>query len=365
MPSPPGRPVCARATPVFVKTQTWRPNHEALYYLSVSRFCYTGPYSGMFPESPGNDQPTKECIDDDSEIIRNLVLGLFLGLPGPVKAEYRFTTYDVPGSTRTAINGNSTHEIAGEFDDADGNTHGFVLSKRILTQIDAPGAVFTTVNGINANGETSGIYIDASGTFHGYFRSKKGVFTTLDPPGAIRTQAEFLNAQGQVVGVYRDVNQTRHGFVWSKGHFTTFDVPEAVAPSGTVAIGINDRGEIVGDYVDMPATAMVSSGETVSIRRSTSPAQRSPSPKESTTVARSRVSTSMLTATSMASYCAPVTTCRSTCQPGLIPGSSPSTRTATSWAHMTMLPVSPTDTSQRLIDEPRSASSTRSGLRRP
>ena len=94
-----------------------------------------------------------------------------------------------------------------------------------------PGAVFTSVNGINANGEISGIYVDAGGTFHGYFRSK-GVFTTLDPPGAVRTQAEFLNAQGQVVGVYRDANQTRHGFVWSKGVFTTFDVPGAAAPLG-------------------------------------------------------------------------------------------------------------------------------------
>ena len=156
----------------------------------------------------------------------------------------------MPGSTRTAVNGNSPHAIAGEFDDADGNTHGFVLSKGDFTTIDVPGAVFTSVNGINANGEISGIYIDAGGTFHGYFRSKKGVFTTLDPPGAVRTQAEFLNAQGEVVGVYRDANQTRHGFIWSKGAFTTFDVPGSAAPLGTVGIGINDHGDVVGDYVD-------------------------------------------------------------------------------------------------------------------
>ena len=73
---------------------------------------------------------------------------------------------------------------------------------------------------------------------------------TLDPPGAVRTQAGFLNAQGQVVGTYRDADQTRHGFIWSKGVFTTFDVPGAAKPLGTVGFGINDKGEVVGDYVD-------------------------------------------------------------------------------------------------------------------
>ena len=47
-----------------------------------------------------------------------MALGLFLGFPGPAKAQFNFTTIDVPGSTRTAVNANSPHAIAGEFDDA-------------------------------------------------------------------------------------------------------------------------------------------------------------------------------------------------------------------------------------------------------
>ena len=164
------------------------------------------------------------------KMFATVALGLVLGFPGLAKAQYHFTTYDVPGSTATAVNANSPHAIAGEFDDAGGNTHGFVLSKGVYTQFDVPGAVFTSVNGINASGEISGIYIDAGGTYHGYFRSK-GVFTTLDPPGSVHTQAEFLNVHGEVVGVYRDASQTRHGFTWSKGAFTTFDVPGSAAPS--------------------------------------------------------------------------------------------------------------------------------------
>src|SRR6516164_1541906 len=81
-----------------------------------------------------------------------VAVGLLLGVPGRANGQYVFTTIDVPGSTSTAVNGNSTHAITGQFDDADGNTHGFVLSKGVFTTIDVPGAVLTSINGINANG---------------------------------------------------------------------------------------------------------------------------------------------------------------------------------------------------------------------
>ena len=79
-----------------------------------------------------------------------------------------------------------------------------------------------------------------------------GSFTTLDPPGSTRSQAGFLNAQGQAVGTYRDSNQKRHGFIWNKGVFTALliNVPGDDPVFGTVAIGINDPGQVVGDYVD-------------------------------------------------------------------------------------------------------------------
>jgi probable HAF family extracellular repeat protein len=182
-------------------------------------------------------------------LLATVALGLLLGVPGPVKAQFNFTTIDVPGSTRTAVNGNSTNAIVGEFDDATGDTHGFVLSRAGFFQIDHPDADgFTTVNGINANGELAGIYNDGT-QLRGFFWSK-GTFTTINPFGSIRTSAFFLNAKGQVAGVYRDAANTRHGFVWSKGVFTFIDVPGASAPAGTSVVGINDHGQIVGTYAD-------------------------------------------------------------------------------------------------------------------
>jgi uncharacterized membrane protein len=186
-------------------------------------------------------------------ILAAVALSLFLGFPGRVKAQYNFTTYDGPGSTRTNANGNSTHEIVGEFDDADGNTHGFVLSHDVYTQIDVPGAWFTTVNGVNANGDVVGIYRDDLRNplhRHGFIYSK-GAFTTLDGPGSVRTSAFFINANGVVVGTYRDGRNKGHGFAWENGVFTTLDVAGAFLTSAT---GINDHGDVVGAYIAIDGT---------------------------------------------------------------------------------------------------------------
>src|SRR4029077_13124363 len=79
----------------------------------------------------------------------------------------------------------------------------------------------------------------------------KGAFTTLDPPGSTRSQGGFINAKGEAVGTFRDANQKRHGFIWRKGIFTTFNVPDDDPLLGTVAMGINDIGQIVGHFVDV------------------------------------------------------------------------------------------------------------------
>ena len=70
------------------------------------------------------------------KMLTAVALALPLSFPGIASAQFDFTTIDVPDSTRTAANANSTHEVVGEFDDADGNTHGFVLSTGTYTQID-------------------------------------------------------------------------------------------------------------------------------------------------------------------------------------------------------------------------------------
>ena len=55
-----------------------------------------------------------------------------------------------------------------------------------------------------------------------------------------------MNNRGQIVGVYTDAQGGRHGFVLEEGVYTPLDVPGATF--GTLAYGINDRGQIVGYY---------------------------------------------------------------------------------------------------------------------
>ena len=84
-------------------------------------------------------------------------------------------------------------------------------------------------------------------------------FTTLTPPGgspAVIPQS--INDKGQVVGSYypgTNGNNER-GFLYSNGAWTTLSDPSAAlidpsADSGityTVAMSINDKGQVVGSY---------------------------------------------------------------------------------------------------------------------
>jgi hypothetical protein len=67
-------------------------------------------------------------------------------------------------------------------------------------------------------------------------------FTTLDVPGSGSTIAYGVNNAGQVVGEYND---GRHGFLLSGGGYSTLDVPGS---NFTIARGLNASGQIVGSF---------------------------------------------------------------------------------------------------------------------
>jgi uncharacterized membrane protein len=109
-----------------------------------------------------------------------------------------------------------------------------------------------------------GYYLDDGGTFHGFLRDKKGVFTVLDHPDDTQepeggTVTLDINNRGQIVGAYVDAELATHGFLRDRGRgarrdesvFTTVDVPGAVA---TTADDLNNRGQIVGTYSEVSNT---------------------------------------------------------------------------------------------------------------
>ena len=97
---------------------------------------------------------------------------LLVGLTGPAKAQYTFTTIDVPGIYDTQAFGiNAASQIVGQY-----LLHGLLLDvDGSYTIFDVPGAANGTVAyGINDAGQIVGYYLDAAGTFHGFLATPGG-----------------------------------------------------------------------------------------------------------------------------------------------------------------------------------------------
>ena len=147
---------------------------------------------------------------------------------------------------------NNRGDIAGGYFDDDGNEHGFLLRHDTLTTIDVPfaGSLVTQLNGLNDSGIIVGVWVDSAFTVHGFIY-QNGSFAHLDHPDALDTYPYGINSRGDIVGNWdTDQSTVGHGFVFSSGRIFSFDVPDA-APDGTAADGINERGQIVGSYIDL------------------------------------------------------------------------------------------------------------------
>jgi uncharacterized membrane protein len=94
---------------------------------------------------------------------------------------------------------------------------------------------------------------------HGYLL-KDGVFTSFDPPGSNFTNALGINERGDIVGRYCTLTPCLPGggdfraFLLRDGEYTTLEAPGAI---GTVAFKINSRGTIVGGLVNAEHAAEI------------------------------------------------------------------------------------------------------------
>ncbi|PWT96853.1 MAG: hypothetical protein C5B51_32500 [Terriglobia bacterium] len=216
------------------------------------------------------------------------------------------TTFDVAGAVCTLTNGiNDSGAIAGVWNGSDFVSHGFIRSSSgTITTFDPPGAVTTNVAYLSNNGSTGGAYnTSQAGPITGYIRSSDGSFTTFNAPSGFSLQSvNAISATGDVAGTLKNTalnsfvtylfvrhsdgsfvtqnfdpipggtkkytidvvsginsfdqvvgtNQTQVGFprvisinepfVWANGTVTPFDTSQGT----TLAVGINDGGEIVG-----------------------------------------------------------------------------------------------------------------------
>src|SRR5215467_11818344 len=113
-----------------------------------------------------------------------------------------------------------------------------------FTSIDFPGGTLTTARGINNHGEIVAAY-RIEPPRHALL-IKAGQFIPLAPTTILGTnfsEAFKINDRGDIVGIFLDDNDFAHGFLLSKGVLTTLDFPGA---SETFATGINESGTVVG-----------------------------------------------------------------------------------------------------------------------
>jgi uncharacterized membrane protein len=123
-----------------------------------------------------------------------------------------------------------------------------------VTVLDIPGAKGTEAVKLNDRGQAVGEYsqdtpiVNDSANPRDYLWDR-GRVTTIEIPGAdpVRTEPLGLNNRGQVVGPYLDRKGALHGFLWDEGRITTIDVPGA---TGTSPTAVNDRGQLLGVYTD-------------------------------------------------------------------------------------------------------------------
>jgi hypothetical protein len=80
----------------------------------------------------------------------------------------------------------------------------------------------------------------------GFLRDERGRFTPIQIPGARQVQALGINARGQIVGDYLAADGTTHGYLRDHGRIITVDGPAGAA--GATVFDINDHGQMVGLY---------------------------------------------------------------------------------------------------------------------
>jgi uncharacterized membrane protein len=189
--------------------------------------------------------------------------GVFAAIDHPDAATIPSTPDGVTGTDTLGINDRG--QILGAYEDRDRIVHHFVRDRKgRYTIIDDPpgtsgdGLSYEAVD-INNRGEIVGFYNDAGGaTTTGFLRTRRGRFVDIVVPGSVVTGPLKINDRRQVVGVYLDADAmpnpngtlpqgALHGFLWDDGDFKTIDVPGAAT---TAVLGINDRGQMVGSYID-------------------------------------------------------------------------------------------------------------------
>ena len=186
---------------------------------------------------------------------RLLVLALLAFVVTASAQTFTFTAFDFPGAVFTSGRGINNHgEIAGSYRVPGSPRQAmlFIKGQFIPLAPPTPDASFSEATNINDRGDITGQWADADGFFHGFLISD-GALRILDVPGATDTYALGVNDSGLVVGYWDLLDQNFNylanlGFTWKDGGFidTQINFPGA---AGSGLFGVNARGDLSGVWV--------------------------------------------------------------------------------------------------------------------
>ena len=168
-------------------------------------------------------------------------------LPLPA-ARYRVTTLPFTNPDTIALNNDGV--VTGEIVNPDASVSLGKWSKGVLTDLGAPAGLPNGFNrvrpfGINASGViVGGVYTSAGELPARAFIHRDGSYTVLPllHSTGLGGVAIGINDRGEVVGFDRTSNHNTQGWLWSDGSYSSLPV----SGTNTVAVGINSSGTIVG-----------------------------------------------------------------------------------------------------------------------
>jgi uncharacterized membrane protein len=167
-------------------------------------------------------------------------------LPGGKTAQVTFTTVDVPGAVVTSVQGiNTAGVMVGLYGTSNnGPVHGFSSSGGTITIFDYPSAETTVARGINDFGTIVGYAEFSGGLIVRGFLYDMQSFTTVDVPGVAETYPDGINNAGQLVGRAGPSGNLYGAFEMNGNEFILFHWPGQY--DNKAASGINNFGEVSG-----------------------------------------------------------------------------------------------------------------------
>jgi hypothetical protein len=171
----------------------------------------------------------------------------------PPYGQASYANENFPGSAQTQVTGiDDKGNTSGFWVTANGTNHGFIEWNGVFASDNDPNTPKTkgAVNqllGINNAGTAVGFYNDAKGHSHAYkLNQATGVFTPIHVPG-VSTAATGINNAGDIVGTATDAAKNTTSWLKIGTRTIAFNFPGG---SDTQAFGINAKNQIVGSYLD-------------------------------------------------------------------------------------------------------------------